>query len=175
VESNLNVPQTLPTKPRKSDRTKRKEWEKNYGMPAVEASKHGFPVDGIAYSARQIQDMMRQVDRTDTIKEVATFADNDNEELVATDTLAFYNEELVAATLAVYNEEHVAVNTLATLAAHYELLDAVANNLAAPKNNCDKSKKIAVEGYREEAEIKECNVEQRKADATVTAAGIRGR
>ena len=53
VESNLNVPQTLPTKPRKSDRMKQKEWEKNYGMPAVEASKHGFPVDGIAYSARR--------------------------------------------------------------------------------------------------------------------------
>jgi hypothetical protein len=70
VESNLNVPQTLPTKPRKSDRMKQKEWEKNYGVQAVKASKHGFPVDGIAYSARQIQDMMRQVDRMDTIKEV---------------------------------------------------------------------------------------------------------
>jgi hypothetical protein len=49
---------------------KQKEWEKNYGVPAVKASKHGFPVDGIAYSARQIQDMMRQVDRMDTINEV---------------------------------------------------------------------------------------------------------
>jgi hypothetical protein len=68
VESNLNVPQTLHTKPRKSDRTKQKEWQKNYGIPAVEASKHGFPVDGIAYSARQNQDMIRQVGRTDTIE-----------------------------------------------------------------------------------------------------------
>ena len=66
----MNVPQTLPTKPRKSDRMKQKEWEKNYGVPVVKASKHGFPVDGIAYSARQIQDMMRQVGRMDTIKEV---------------------------------------------------------------------------------------------------------
>ena len=75
MESNLNVPQTLPTKPRKSDKMKQKEWDKNYGVPAVKASKLGFPVDGIAYSARQIQDMMRQnredgVDRMDTIKEV---------------------------------------------------------------------------------------------------------
>jgi hypothetical protein len=90
---------------------------------------------------------------------VATFANNNNnEELVATDTLAFYNEELVAATLAVY----------------YEELDAVATNLAAPKNNCDKSKMTAVEGYRVKAEIKEYDMEQRKADATVTTAGIHG-
>jgi hypothetical protein len=74
--SNLNVPQTLPTKPRKSVRTQQKEWEKNYGIPAVEASKHGFPVDGIAYSARQIQDMMRKVGRTDTIEVVATFCNS---------------------------------------------------------------------------------------------------
>ena len=75
----------------------------NYGTPAIEASKHGFPVDGIAYSARQIQDMMRKEGRTDTIEAVATFADNKNEELVATfaDTFAFYNKEVVAATLAV--------------------------------------------------------------------------
>ena len=71
----MNVPQTLPTKPRKSDKIKQEEWDKNYGVPAVKMSKLGFPVNGIAYSHRQIQDMMRQtpedgVDKTDTIKEV---------------------------------------------------------------------------------------------------------
>jgi hypothetical protein len=56
METNLNVPQTLP---RKSDKIKQEEWNKNYGVPAVRESKLGFPVDGIAYSARQIQDTMR--------------------------------------------------------------------------------------------------------------------
>ena len=40
--------------------------------------------------------------------------------------------------------------------------------------NCDRSKMIAVEGYREEAEIKKYNMEQRRADATITTAGIHG-
>jgi hypothetical protein len=75
METNLNVPQTLPTKPRKSDKIKQKEWDKTYGVPAVEVSKLGFPVDGTAYSARQIQAMMRKtlevgVDETNAIKEV---------------------------------------------------------------------------------------------------------
>jgi hypothetical protein len=149
VESNLNVPQTLPTKPRKSVRTNQKEWEKNYGTPAAEESKHRFPVDGI-YSARQNRDMMRKVGRTDTIEVVATLADNNNEELVTTDTFADNDELVTTDNLAFYNKELVA----ATLAVYYEEIDAVATNLAAPKNNCDKSKMIAVEGYREEADIK---------------------
>jgi hypothetical protein len=86
--------------------------------------------DGI-YSARQIQDMMRKVGRTDTIKVVATFVDDNNKELVTTDTFAF-NKELVAATLTVCCEE----------------IDAVTTNLATPKNNCDESKTVAgIKGY----------------------------
>jgi hypothetical protein len=110
---------------------KQKEWEKNYRTPAVEASKHGFPVDG-NYSARQIQGMMRKMGRTDTIEVVATFVDDDNKELVTTDTNAFHNKELVAATLTVCCEE----------------IDAIATDLAAP------------------------NMEQQRADDTVTTAGI---
>ena len=88
---------------------------------------------------------MHTIDALGTQHDAGMHANNTyNEERIATDTLATNDEEFVAATLAVYNEEHVAVNTLATLAAHYEELDAVATNLAAPKNNCDKSKKIAV-------------------------------
>jgi hypothetical protein len=75
METNLNVPQTLPTKPRKSDKSRQEEWDKTYGVPAVKVSKLGFPVDGTAYSARQIQAMMRKtleggMDETNTIKEV---------------------------------------------------------------------------------------------------------
>jgi hypothetical protein len=131
------------------------------------------------------------IDVPENHHDAGTYADNTykeetiyDEELIATNTLATNDEEFVAATLAVYNEEHVAVDTLATLAvatlaAHYyeELVAvdtlatnseelAVATTLAATKKNCDKSKKIAVEVYRVEAEIEECNVEQQKADAT---------
>jgi hypothetical protein len=115
VESNLNVPQTLPTKPKTSVKMKKKEWEKNHGTPAAEEYKHGFPVDGI-YSARQIRDMMRKAGRTDTIEVVATVINDDNKELVTTDINAFHNKELVAATLTVCCEE----------------IDAVTTNIAAP-------------------------------------------
>ena len=60
--------------------------------------------------------MTRKMRRTDTIEVVVTFADDDNKELVTTDTNAFHNKELVAATLTVCCEE----------------IDAVATNLAAP-------------------------------------------
>ena len=53
--TNLNVPHVLPIKPRKSDKIKQEEPDKIYGVPAVKVSKFGFPVDGIAYSARQIE------------------------------------------------------------------------------------------------------------------------
>ena len=72
--TNLNVPHVLPIKPRKSDKIEQEEWDKIYGVPAVKVSKFGFPVDGIAYSARQIEAMMRQTleveaDKTNTIEE----------------------------------------------------------------------------------------------------------
>jgi hypothetical protein len=86
-----------------------------------------------------------------------------NEEFVATDTLATPAIATPAiATLAARYEELVAVDTLATNNKEY----AVNTALAVTKNNCDKSKKIAVEVYREKAEIEECNVEQQKADTT---------
>ena len=62
METNLNVPQTLPTKPRKSDKINE--------VPAVKVSKFGFPVDGIAYSARQIEAMMRQPQEVETDKTI---------------------------------------------------------------------------------------------------------
>jgi hypothetical protein len=79
--------------------------------------------------------------------EFATLATN-NKELAAVATLAAHDEEL-AATLANNDEEF-----------------AAATALAATKNNCAKSKKIAVEVYRVKAEIKEFNVEQQEAGAT---------
>ena len=94
--------------------------------------------------------MMRKVGRTDTIEVVATFVVDDNKELVTTDIFAFHNNELVTATLTVCCEE----------------INAVATNIAAPKNNCKESKLIA--------ETKEYNMEQQIADDTITTAGIHG-
>ena len=93
---------------------------------------------------------MRKVGRTDTIEVVATFVDDDNKELVTTDTNAFHNKELIAATLTVCCEK----------------IDAVATNLATPKTNYDESKMTA--------EIEEYNMEQQIADDTTTTAGIHG-
>ena len=58
--TNLNVPRVLPMKPRKSNEIEQVERDKIYGLPAVKMSEFGFPVDGIAYSAQQIEAMMRQ-------------------------------------------------------------------------------------------------------------------
>jgi hypothetical protein len=56
----LNVPRVLPIKPRKSNKIEQEERNRIYGLPAVKMPKFGFPVDGSAYSARQIEAMMRQ-------------------------------------------------------------------------------------------------------------------
>jgi hypothetical protein len=56
----LNVPRVLPIKPRKSNEIEKDECDKIYGLPTVKMFKFGFPVDGIAYSAQQIEAMMRQ-------------------------------------------------------------------------------------------------------------------
>jgi hypothetical protein len=72
--TNLNVPHVLPIKPKKSNKIEQEERDKIYGVPAVKVSKFGFPVDGIAYSARQIEAIMRQTleveaDKMNTIEE----------------------------------------------------------------------------------------------------------
>jgi hypothetical protein len=87
--TNLNVHHALPIKPRKSDKVEQEEWDKIYGVPAVKASKFGFPVDSTAYSARQIEAMMRQTlevetDKTNTIEEVDHHHAGPGPEAVAT-------------------------------------------------------------------------------------------
>jgi hypothetical protein len=58
--TNLNVPRVLPIKPRKSNEIKQEERDTIYEPTAEKMSEFGFLVDGIAYSARQIEAMMRQ-------------------------------------------------------------------------------------------------------------------
>ena len=69
--TNMNVPINLPIKPMKSDKLKQEAFNKFYGMPAVAATKFGFPVDDTVYSAQQIHGMLRRAneDRMDDIEE----------------------------------------------------------------------------------------------------------
>jgi hypothetical protein len=73
--TNLNVPCVLPIKPRKSNEIKQEERDKFYEPAAEKRYEFGFPVDGIAYSARQIEAMIRQ-----TLEVEADMMNNEEEE-----------------------------------------------------------------------------------------------
>jgi hypothetical protein len=74
--TNLNVPRVLPIRPIKSDEIKQEECDKFYEPTADNEYEFGFPVNGIAYFARQIEAMMRQTLEV----EADTMTDEEEEE-----------------------------------------------------------------------------------------------